>query len=186
MSFEKLALSSNGIWKRIDNLRISSIDGLAPKFYQSLMNGTSDMRGKVIKLGAIFVELDWMIFETLRSDELQQIYFQQGTTNAPTAEHSWHYYGLAVDGISSRFKWFDSSAAQVVWPRKTDREAYAEAWFLECGQYFEKYNCKLGAKWEHPDLPHVQWGNCSASPHQAPQLKLEGGNRKVWEAVHAV
>lgn len=186
MSFEKLALSDSDIWKKIDSLRIKSIDGLAPKFYKALMDGMSDMRGRTIKLGPISVDLDWMIFETIRSDELQQIYFQQGTTNASTAEHSWHYYGLAVDGISSRFKWFDTPTARTIWPKKDTRDSYAEDWFLDCGSYFEKYGCKLGAKWHHPDLPHVQWGNMADSPILAPKLKEEGGNEAVWRAVGAI
>lgn len=186
MSFEKLALNSSDVWKRIDSLRVSSTEGLAPKFYQALLSGLDDMVGKTIKLGVVTVDLDWYIFETLRTNELQEIYFEQGTTNAKTAEHSWHYYGLAVDGISRRFKWFDTPSARVIWPKRENREAYAEAWFLDCGSYFEKYGCKLGAKWHKPDFPHVQWGKCADSPVLAPQLKEEGGNERVWEAVGAI
>lgn len=185
MSFEKLALSDRDIWKVIEALRINKTDGLAPKFREALINGMADMRGRVIKLGAIVVDLDWYIFETNRTNELQKIYYEQGTTNAQTAEKSWHYYGLAVDGISQRFKWFDTPAARVIWPKDTEREAYAAAWFLECGSFFEKYGCKLGAKWRKPDYPHVQWGNMADSPRMAPILKAEGGDERVWKAVGA-
>ena len=187
MSEQKLALSRDvSIWEKIAKLRINSLEPLAPKFRNAVLSALSDMREKSIKLGALTVPLDWIVFETLRTEELQQIYYAQGTTKAKTAGKSWHKYGLAVDGVSQRWLWFNTQAAAIVWPKSNVRNAYATQWFLSCGEYFEKYGCKLGARWKNPDLPHVQWGKCADSPILAPLLFLEGGNEKVWRAVNAI
>lgn len=174
------------IWKRIELLRIDSFAGLAPKFREAIVAGMNDMKGNSIRLGGILVDLDWYVFETIRLDELQQIYYAQGTTKAKTADYSWHKYGLAVDGISQRFKWFNTPAARVIWSNASKREGYALEWFLRCGEYFEKHGCKLGARWKSKDLPHVYWGKCRPTPVTAPLLWRLGGNIRVWREVGAI
>ena len=122
--------------------------------------------------------LDAFVFEAYRSDELQQTYYERGrtiipperpVTNAPNNLYSWHGYGLAVDVISRSQYW----------------NAGTE-WFEQVAEIFKRHGCKWGGDWRRPDLPHMQWGRCKASPSDyARELIEQGGMELVWEVCGA-
>lgn len=121
---------------------------------------------------------DVIVFETQRSDALAHLYYERGrttkppekpVTNAPTAEKTWHHYGLAVDVISKSDGW---------------NKPYK--WWRDVADIFNKHNCKSGIDWKMADLPHHQWYKCKPSPSQiAINLLKEGGVEAVWKAVGA-
>ena len=96
-------------------------------------------------------------FEWLRTAERQAFLHGFGrtyddgrgnVTNAATALLSWHGFGLAVD---------------VVEKDATPWDAPPEFW-KTLGATAEKHGLTWGGRWKKPDLPHVQWGKCPASP----------------------
>jgi len=194
----KLALSSNGdIWSRITSLRQNSLDLLAPAMRAAVIATLKRAHGRVVQVTLVsglvdVVPLDPVVFETLRSDELQRIYYGQGTSNAQTAEESWHFYGLAVDNISIEYEWFDNAAALKRWPLSRDRELVSNAWFRAMAEIGKQLQLKAGLDWPtKPDAPHLQWGRCAASPHDAPRIYHAGGGglrgrQEVWKAVGAL
>ena len=122
--------------------------------------------------------LDAVVFETFRSDALQQLYYRRGrdvrppdapVTNARTNLYSWHGYGLAVDVIHETKQW-DAG----------------DAWFRAVADIFRRHACKWGGDWTHPDPPHFQWGKCKPSPSDvARELRRTRGLEGVWAAVGA-
>lgn len=121
--------------------------------------------------------LDVVVQESLRSNELQQNYYEQGrsrpgpiVTNARSSLYSWHGYGLAVDVISASRQW------------NTTAE-----WRGRVAQIFKSCGLAWGGDWSRPDLPHFQHGPCRPSPSdRARQLFAEGGMQAVWVEVLAV
>jgi hypothetical protein len=178
-------LNGKSIWTRIDELRQRDLNLLAPKFKLAVEKSLVDLAGRSTLMGSKSIPLDVLVFETARTNELQEIYYQQGTSNAKDAFHSWHFYGLAIDVISKKYEWFGNKAAKIEWPNDLERMKMAEKWFLTVGGFFEANGCKLGAKWKRADYPHIQWGLCADSPHEAPELYREQGVQAVWEAVRA-
>ena len=196
MSAAPSHVAEASVWERIAKLRLRSLDYLAPAFRRAVEAGLEECA----TIGSItveltggrsaVVELDPIVFETLRTDELQRIYYEQGTTNAPTAERSWHLYGLGTDNISKRYEWFGGAAAKAAWPDADDRARVGHAWFRAMGLVMEAQGCKWGGRWHRPDEPHVQWGRCADTPHEAPRIyRAVGGGLAgrvaVWRAVGA-
>lgn len=135
---------------------------------------------------AIVIPLDVEVNETARTNELQRIYYQQGTSHAETAEKSWHFYRLALDNISRTYGWFNNRAAKAAWPDPKVRAIVCDTWFRQMAEVFKRHGFDAGIDWHDPDPPHVQWGTLSKSPHDAPRLFAEGGFEKVWQAVGAM
>jgi hypothetical protein len=194
----KLAISGDvDVWSRIASLRQNSLDLLAPAMRAAVVAVLKRAHGRVVHVtlssGLVDVApLDPVVFETLRSDELQRIYYAEGTTNAPTAETSWHFYGLAIDTISIEYEWFDNAAARKRWPLERDRETVSDAWFRAMAEIGKQLELDAGIDWPtRPDAPHLQWGRCSASPHDAPGIYHTAGcglrgRQEVWKAVGAL
>lgn len=180
----KTELNASSVWARIAELRQNDINLLAPKFKQVVLDSLDDLKGKSVKIGDLEVDLDVVVFETKRTNELQRIYYSQGTTNAKTAERSWHFYGLAIDIISHRYEWFDNEQAKRSWPNETKRFSAGSKWFLAAGNYFEKRGCSLGSKWEHPDSPHIQWPK-KKSPNEEAGIYYAEGLDKIWDSLGA-
>ena len=121
---------------------------------------------------------DAIVYETYRSQQLQEAYFARGRTQVPPVAtvtnarsnlYSWHGYGLAVDVISQDKGW-DVSAD----------------WYASVAECFRAEGCRWGGEWKMKDLPHFQWGPCKPSPSdQARQLYATGGLQAVWDAVGA-
>ena len=73
--------------------------------------------------------LEAMVYETYRSNELQQAYYARGrdnppppaktVTNARTNLYSWHGYGLAVDVITSDSNGTRGTSGSATWPRSS-------------------------------------------------------------------
>ena len=142
---------------------------LAPKFQDAVQRALADCEER---------NLDVKAYETLRSQELQAIYYARGrtvipphytVTNASSNLYSWHGYGLAVDVISQSREW-----------------DVPDSWFQAVAESFAKFGCRWGGEWKMRDLPHFQWGRCKPSPSDlARQLILSGGVAAVWQAVGA-
>lgn len=148
---------------------VRDLDVLAPAF-----------RGAVERARAscLAAGLDAIVYESLRSAELQALYYKRGrtrippytsVTNARSNLYSWHGYGLAVDVISESKGW-----------------GAGETWFAEVARHFRAEGCRWGGEWKMKDLPHFQWGRCKPSPSdRARELFAAGGMRAVWAEVGA-
>ena len=118
--------------------------------------------------------LDEHAFETLRTDERQTFLFGFGrnyddgrgrVTNANSALSSWHGFGLAAD---------------VVEKDATPWNAPVSFW-NDIGDAAERHGLTWGGRWSRPDLPHVQWGKCPASPTDTDrELFRARGMQAVW------
>lgn len=147
-----------------------SFDGLAPKFAAAVVAALEECN---------LMGLDAIVFETSRSDALAAVYYTRGrppsreypkpVTNAQTAAHSWHGYGLAVDVISASKEW-----------------SAGYEWFAKVAAIFKKHGCDWGGDWTQKDLPHFQWGKCKPSPSSISQnLRAAGNLETVWRIVGA-
>lgn len=157
------------IWTRIAALRQHDVCCLAPKFRDAVERGVA----RANKGG-----LDVVVFETCRSDELQRIYYDQGTTHAKTADYSWHKYGLAVD-LTHRVHGWDlypgGTAHDPAWVARLEAHMKAEA-LLD-----------WGGDWHSPDWPHWNWGRCAKTPtYRSIEAYERGGKEAVWPLVGAI
>lgn len=185
-------MSAKGIWERIEELRIRSTDDLAPGFRGRLLTGLGACQGRLVEAvlpgdaGVVTVVLDPIIEETLRVDELQRIYFSQGTTKAQSAKYGWHFYGLAADVISKKYGWFTDRIAIAMFPNCFVRKAVSRAWFGGVAGVLKQYGLKWGGDWEHPDEPHFYFGTLKATPSdRARELYDAVGRDAVWKEVGA-
>lgn len=152
-----------------ESLVCDSLDGCAPKFREAVEAAIAECH---------FAGLDAVVYESTRSDELQKLYYARGrtqippsytVTNAPDAQHGWHFFGLSVDVIS-----------------KTKRWNVTPEWRLSVTRIFTKHGLAAGQYWPHPDYPHYQFGACRRSPsNTARELYASGGLEAVWQAVGA-
>jgi hypothetical protein len=152
-------------------LVVRKLDVLAPRFRIAVEEALAECAAK---------GYDAYVYESLRSNELQEIYYRRGrppsaeypapVTNAKTADRSWHFFGLAVDVISQSQKW-----------------SAPEAWWKAVAEIFRANGCKSGYYWARCDKPHHQWGKCRVTPSpRARALYSEGGLEAVWEEVGAL
>lgn len=142
---------------------------LAPQFREAVIAALADCQT---------AGLDAYVYEAVRSEELQYLYWCRGrtvrppdkpVTNARSALYSWHGYGLAVDVISRERGW------EKPW-----------TWFVAVAVHFTTHGCRWGGEWKNPDPPHMQFGKCKPSPSdRARELLATGGVQAVWEAVGA-
>jgi peptidoglycan L-alanyl-D-glutamate endopeptidase CwlK len=144
---------------------------LAPAFRAAVEASLADCQA---------MKLDAVVFEALRSEALQSVYYARGrtqippehtVTNAKSALFSWHGYGLAVDVISA-----------------SDRWNARPSWWAAVAAVFKGYGCSWGGDWEGElrDLPHFQWGLCPASPAMRTRAVLSvGGLSAVWSLYGA-
>jgi len=142
---------------------------LAPRFRDAVEKALAECNA---------VGLDAIVYEALRSPELQAAYYARGrteippdrpVTNAKSNIYSWHGYGLAVDVISRTKLWSETPE-----------------WFAHVASIFKGHGCKWGGDWKQRDLPHMQWGRCKPSPSdRARELFAEGGFERVWQEVGA-
>ena len=163
-------ISAKGLSEdEVRSLVSHDISLLAPLFRLAVAKSINDC----LKVG-----LDAKVYEACRSNEVQTAYYALGrsvipptytVTNAPTADHSWHFFGLAVDVISASKGW-----------------DVTPMWMRMVAAHFKANGCDWGGDWQHPDYPHFQWGRCKPSPSdEARSLYASGGNHAVWEAVGA-
>lgn len=145
---------------------------LAPAFEAAV-------RAAIEECNAPHNALSAIVYETYRSNELQEIYYARGrtvrppptpVTNASNNLYSWHGYGLAVDVIHATQGWS---------PER-------HGWFNAVAEIFKRHGCKWGGDWTSPDPPHFQWGRCKPSPSDlARELLRTQGIEAVWAAVGA-
>ncbi len=158
-----IATTAPSIWATIVRLRQSDLAYVAPRFREAVELALEDCQEAT---------LDAYVFESLRTNELQAIYFAQGSSKAQTAFRSWHFYGLAVDVISRSRQWD-------AWHDRAWRDAVVSR--------FKLRGLDWGGDWTRfKDLPHFQWGRCKPSPSDlAIELYRSGGVGAVWRAVGA-
>lgn len=142
---------------------------LAPQFWAAVEGAIRDANAD---------GLDAYVYEAVRSEELQALYYARGrtirppdkpVTNARSALYSWHGFSLAVDVISKQYGW--------------DRPW---TWWAAVAGHFTRHGCRWGGEWRHPDPPHMQWGKCKPSPSDAArQILASQGLEAVWRAVGA-
>lgn len=154
-----------------------SLDECAPLFKEALEAALAECNDN---------GLDAYAYETVRSEELQALYYARGrtqippeytVTNAPSAMYGWHFYGLAADVISKSKRW-----------------SVSRDWRKKVNAIMRKHGLDCGSDWPHPDEPHVQWGKCKKSPgllsrtlyREGAKQSRELGLRAVWEATGAI
>ena len=147
------------------------LNALAPKFHADVQAALDECHA---------TNLDAYVYEAVRSNALQQAYFdlgrtvvppEQTITNANSALYSWHGYGLAVDVISQSKQW-DAG----------------DGWFASVAAIFKRHGCAWGGDWISTlgDIDHFQFGGLKASPSdEARALYARGGVEAVWDAVGA-
>lgn len=148
----------------------SDITLLAPKMQEAVVQFLKecDERGLHAKVQESFREHATAVAYYKRGRT--QIPPHQIVTNAPDETWSWHGYGLALDVIHATKGW-----------------NAGETWFAMMGEIAQRHEMKWGGNWTHPDLPHLQWGRCRATPSDlARRLLREGGLEAVWKAVGAL
>lgn len=153
----------------VESMVQRSLEGCAPLFAAAVQDAIDECNEQ---------GLDAFVYESLRSDELQRLYYARGrttipphytVTNARSAQFSWHFFGLAVDVISKSRGWETSGE-----------------WRRRVAAIFKSHGLAWGGDWPHPDLPHFQWGKCKRSPSdKARELYAEGGLQLVWQVVGA-
>ena len=148
----------------------NSLDGLAPKFRDAVEQSLADCDD---------AGLDAYVYESLRSDELQKLYYARGrvpvydqekiVTNAKSALYGFHFFALAVDVIS-----------------KADRWEVSDDWRKQVSTIFKKNACNAGADWPHPDTPHYYWGKCPPSPSdEHRRIYAQEGLDALWDQLGA-
>lgn len=181
----EIPVKAPSIWVRIKALRIQDTAHLAPLMRTRVDNYLDDAATIKTVNGERF---DPYVFETARVDELQRIYFEQGTTKAPTAIYGWHFFWLAIDVISRSKEW-----------------AVSTAWWKTNASLMRKHGIDPGFDWVHPDEPHGQFGTLKKSPSDLARTlyfgtpKWQGmdtfalddprhmkGLQRVWTAVGAM
>jgi hypothetical protein len=165
----EIAVKAPSVWERIKELRRSDPCFCAPLFKVRLLKMMEDCK-KVgtLKNGELF---DPIIFETERVDELQKIYFQQGTTKAPTAIYAWHFYRLAADIISLSKEW-----------------KVSDSWWKKLAEIAEDNGLQSGYRWVNKDEPHVYFGGIKKSPSDLTRNAYFGNttwrtNPKVYDGA---
>jgi peptidoglycan L-alanyl-D-glutamate endopeptidase CwlK len=118
---------------------------------------------------------DVVIYETLRSRELAQLYHELGVSKAMNELYSWHGYGLAFDVISKSRGW----------------DAWEDPdWYEPVVAGYKGRGLHWGGDWKSfVDKPHFQW-NCEGM-HESPsdharELLASGGLDAVWQNVGAL
>lgn len=175
------------VWTRIANLRQHSADLLAPQMRTRVLAFVHECEDKYVTLDdGSEIPLDVRVFETLRTDDLQAIYFEQGTSKARTALWSWHGYGLAIDVISRQFEWFGGEAAKTRWPSAGVRNRVGHKWFTAVATIAKRHGLKWGGDWTTVDLPHLYFGTLRATPSDVARKAIaRGGKEEVWRLVGA-
>lgn len=151
--------------------RVDSLLPLAPKFRAAVEAIVADMHAAGFKV---------RVFETLRTNERQEFLHGFGrlyddgrgpVTKAKTAEHGWHFFGLAADLVE------DDGTPWLA----------PQAFWQALGAAAELHDCTWGGRWTIVDLPHVQFGTLRTSPSpRAMQLYEQGGFEAVWAEVNAL
>ena len=180
------------VWARIARLRIKDVDLLAPVIKHSVLQGLSALGTQTASIQYMgethTISLKTKVVETLRVQELQEIYFQQKTSKVSDVMRGSHAYGIAVDLISEEYDWFTGKAAAERWPDRKVREAISLLWYRRLAAVVTADNVMAwGGLWKKfPDSPHFQSARTPVSPNHAMReayLKAGGGlagRQAVW------
>lgn len=139
------------------------LDSLAPLMREAVKAAVAECKA---------AGFDVYVYETIRTNELAEMYHALGVSKATTAFRTWHFYGLAVDIISASRGW-------KAWDDPEWRDGVVAI--------FKKHGMDWGGDWKSfRDMPHFQWGKCRASPSdEAIRLYSEGGIELVQTVVGA-
>lgn len=145
--------------------RITSLDGLAPKFRVAVEAVLADVPdGIVYESGRVGERQNWLAGFGVRYDD-----GRGQVTHALSPLASWHGHFLAVDIIHRTLGW---NAPGAFWDVLNDACAnHALEW---------------GGHWHLADKPHCQWGAMPTSPqHDHIDTFLRAGVSAVWVMVGA-
>lgn len=147
----------------------------APKFANAVRTAIANLNAR---------GWDAVVFEALRSEELQAWDFEHGSSNAEHVWHSWHGYGLAVDVTSRQHGWD-------LWGRSTPT-----AWQVAVVAEMKAQGLAWGGDWQHGvgpthavDWDHFQFGTLKKSPSIISITLFQSapdGYKAVWPIVHAL
>jgi hypothetical protein len=163
-------LQGQPLWNEITHLRETDEACLAPGFRAAIDVG-------LIRCNAAGIAVK--IEETCRCQQLQDIYFSQGTTHAQSALRAWHIYGLAVDLVHPDRGWD-------LFP---GGPAYNQEWCDGLVKAMKMGGALAwGGDWQHfKDWPHFQHLKCKPTPSdEAVRLYMAAGKQAVWAAVAAL
>lgn len=187
---------AESVWEQIDRLRQRDPALLAPVVQAAWDRGRARCAGLTVNVAGVdapedLVALDAVVLiETLRVQELQTIYFAQGSTKAQSVLKSWHAYGCAFDVIHRDYGWFDNTAARKRWPDKQRRAVAGVRWYRAVAtQLTLTKELAWGGLWKtFPDSPHFQSAVIPVGPSQAAieAYSKAGGGAEGRRAVHAL
>lgn len=153
------------VWLQIKALRCRDVCQLSPVMKARVLAMQEDMKSVThIKVGNIDYKFDPILFETERKDALQRIYFQQGSTDAPSAIYGWHFFRVATDWISASMEW-----------------SVPPEWWDKLAEFMRKHGIDPGNDWNEPDHPHGQLHGIKKSPSDLTREAYFGG--KHWQGM---
>ncbi len=146
---------------------------LAPKFAQAVIGALAACRA---------AGLDTIVYEAMRSAELQALYYARGRTIIPpTPSRNQCANQFCSAGMAMAWLW------NVIDRTKFWKPAGGEDWFRAVAVIFKQHECNWGGDWKNPDTPHFQWHLCKPSPSaDAQQMMKTQGAQAVWRAVSAL
>jgi hypothetical protein len=137
---------------------------LAPVFRQRVEAALAECKRRELKV---------VVYETYRTNALQQAYYARGrtvkppektVTNAKDNTRSWHGYGCAVDVIHEKKRW-----------------DMPVGWWKAVAEVFKRHGLSWGGDWKRPDLPHFQPKEVPASPTEDDrERRAVKGIAAVW------
>lgn len=153
------------------------LNACAPKFKDKVISALAECQSK---------GLDAIVYEALRTDELQQLYWSKGrelqggvwvivdadsvVTRIPHADHGWHFFGMAIDVISKSKEW-----------------SVTPEWRKEVSDIFKAHGLHWAGDWPHfKDLPHYQFTNQFNPSDNDRAAYARGGLTAVWRLNNAL
>lgn len=182
------------VWSRIAKLRVKDVSLLAPSVRQAVTDGIAACQGQVVTVTikpevTEDVPLDPTVVETIRVQEMQEIYFSQGSSKQRSILKSMHCYGVAFDIISQQYGWFTDDRAIKKWPEKDVRLKVSLMWYRAvANKLMETKELAWGGLWKRfPDSPHFQSSRVPAVPNDIMITTYqkagggEAGRKAVWK-----
>ena len=185
-------MTEEDIWAKIKRLRISDMSLLAPvvrsRVGLSLKIAEHEVLDVTVKGQRYSVPMKAYVVETLRVQELQEIYYGQKTSKVKNVLYGSHAYGVAVDIVSVQYGWFTGAAAVKAWPDKDVRNTISVLWFKRLADIVTADKVMAwGGLWKKfPDSPHFQSARTPVSPNDAMRQAYatagggEAGRKAVW------
>lgn len=178
---------AENVWTKIARLRVKDTSFLAPVVLQAVNDGIEACKGATVVIEGEEISLDVVVVETLRVQELQEIYFAQGTSKQKSVLKGMHVYGVAVDVVSARYLWFSDKASVEKWPDSKIRAKASVLWYRAVAdKLMATKELAWGGLWKRfPDSPHFQSSRVPSVPNDLmiSTYQKHGGGQEGREAV---